>query len=339
MDMWEIVFFTVLGFILLAYGGDFVCRGASAMAIHFGISQFVIGMTIVAISTSAPELVTSLIATLDRHPEIVVGNVIGSNLVNIGLAGGLVALIKPFTITSHIIKIEIPFLCFITGYFGICAILIPIEFHLGIIFIAINVLYLYFICKKDRCENEEENVNSKISLEIDLEKALSLFIFGLLLLFSGAQLVINASVKIAHALGWSDALIGFTIVAVGTSFPEIVISLVAALRGHGAICTGNIIGSNIFNSLMITGSCALIHPIPVSTELCRTSIPFLVFLTILMGCFFVTRRKINRLEGLVLFVVFICAFSFSIYSEGRAFWAAFPNGNSKGVQPLKFLQR
>jgi cation:H+ antiporter len=311
--MWWPFLLTIFGFILLAYGGELVCRGASTMAIHFGVSQFVIGVTIIAISTSAPELVTSLIATLNRHPEIVAGNIIGSNLVNIGLAGGLVALIKPFTITSRIIEKEVPFLCFITGCFGICAIFIPMGFVLGMIFIAANVLYLYFICRNDRLIREEQNV--KINMEMDWKKALNLFIFGLLLLFFGAQLVIDASVKIAHALGWSDALIGFTIVAVGTSFPEIIISLVAALRGYGAICTGNIIGSNIFNSLMITGSCALIHPIPVSGELCRIGIPFLIFLTILMGVFFMTRREINRLEGLVLFLAFICAFSLSIYFQ------------------------
>jgi cation:H+ antiporter len=313
--MWEVVFFATLGFALLAYGGDLVCRGASAMAIRLGISQFVIGMTIVAISTSAPELVTSLIATLDHHPEIVAGNVIGSNLVNIGLAGGLVALIKPFTITSRVIEIEIPFLLIITACFGACVIFIPIGFTLGMIFIVLDIWYLYFVCKNDRWAEEESNINAQIGQEIDIWKALNLFIFGLLLLFLGAKFVIDASVEIARELGWSDALIGFTIVAVGTSFPEIVISLIAALRGYGSICAGNIIGSNIFNSLMITGVCALIHPVPVSEELGRISVPSLIFLTVLMGRFFMTKREIDRLEGLVLFLAFAFLFSISIYFQ------------------------
>jgi cation:H+ antiporter len=285
------------------------------MAVRLGISQFVIGMTIVAISTSAPELITSLIATLDNHPEIVAGNVIGSNLINIGLAGGLVALLKPFTITSRVIEIEILFLLIITICFGVCAIFIPIGFFLGIIFIVWDIFYLYFVCKSDRWVEEESNINTQIGQEIDIWKALNLFIFGLLLLFLGAKFVIDASVEIAHALGWSNALIGFTIVAVGTSFPEIVISLVAALRGYGSICTGNIIGSNIFNSLMITGVCALIHPVPVSKELSHVSIPSLIFLTVLMGRFFMTKREINRPEGFILFLSFACLFSLSIYFQ------------------------
>ncbi|MDR1590740.1 MAG: calcium/sodium antiporter [Puniceicoccales bacterium] len=313
--MWEVILFAILGFSFLAYGGDFMCRGVSAMAIRFGISQFVIGMTVVAISTSAPELITSLIATVDHHPEIVAGNVIGSNLVNIGLAGGLVALIKPFTITSRIVEVEIPFLCIITGCFGICAIFVPIGFILGIIFILLDIVYLYFVCKNDRWAKEEEDANPTVVQEIDLEKALGLSILGLLLLFMGAKLVIDSSVKIAHTLGWSDALIGFTIVAIGTSIPEIVISLVAALRGYGAICTGNIIGSNIFNSLMITGICALIHPVPVNLTLCHIGIPFLVFLTALMGRFFMTKREIDRIEGLILLLAFVGIFFLSVYFQ------------------------
>jgi cation:H+ antiporter len=313
--MWEVIFLAILGFALLAYGGDLVCRGASAMAIRLGISQFVIGMTIVAISTSAPELVTSLIATLNHHPEIVAVNVIGSNLVNIGLAGGLVAFIKPFTITSRVIEIEVPFLLVITACFSACAIFIPIGFFWGVVFIVLDILYLCFVYKSDRWVKEDSNINSETGQEVDMKKALNLFIFGLLLLFLGAKFVIDASVEIAYALGWSDALIGFTIVAVGTSFPEIVISLVAALRGYGSICTGNIIGSNIFNSLMITGVCALIHPVPVNEELGRISIPSLIFLTVLMGRFFMTKRKIDRLEGFILFLSFVCLFSISIYFQ------------------------
>jgi cation:H+ antiporter len=313
--MWEVILFAMVGFAMLAYGGDFMCRGVSAMAVRFGISQFVIGMTVVAISTSAPELVTSLLATVDHHPEIVAGNVIGSNLVNIGLAGGLVALIKPFTITSRIIEVEIPFLLLITACFGICAIFIPIGAALGIIFIVLDMIYLYFICKNDRWAKEEEDANPTVIQEIELGKAVGLFIFGLLLLFVGAKFAIDASIKIAHAFGWSDALIGFTIVAVGTSIPEIVISLVAALRGYGAICTGNIIGSNIFNSLMITGTCALIQPVPVNATLCHIGIPFLVFLTALMGRFFMTKREIDRIEGLILFLAFVGIFSLSVYFQ------------------------
>ncbi|MDR1906796.1 MAG: calcium/sodium antiporter [Puniceicoccales bacterium] len=313
--MWWPFLLTIFGFILLIYGGGRVCAGASSLAVRFGISEFIIGVTIVAISTSAPELMTSVIAALNGHPEIVAGNVIGSNLVNIGLAGGLVALIRPFTITSRIIEKEMPFLFLVTCLFGVLAIFSLIRFFVGVLLVALNILYLYFICKNDQLTEEDQNVTSKISLGIDFGKALWVFLFGLLLLFLGAHFVISGSVELAHLLGWSDALIGFTIIAVGTSFPEIAVSLIAALRGYGSICTGNIIGSNIFNTLMITGSCAIFGPVSVNLHLCHFGIPSLVFLTALMWRFFTTRRKINRLEGLILFIAFVCVFSLSIYFQ------------------------
>jgi cation:H+ antiporter len=313
--MWWYFVLTVFGFALLIYGGDRVCVGASALAVRLGISQFIIGMTIVAISTSAPELITSLVAIANHHPEIVAGNIIGSNLVNIGLAGGLVALIKPFMITSRIIEKEMSFLLLITCFFGIFAIFSPIEFFVGFLFVILNILYLYFICKNDRQVKKNSNISEKISSEINSWKALWIFFFGLLLLLLGAQFVINGSVKIARSLGWSDALIGFTLIAIGTSLPEIAISLVAALRGYGAICTGNIIGSNIFNTLMITGCCAMFDSLTVNLQLCHWGIPSLVFLTALMWRFFTTRREINRLEGAMLFVAFIYIFFLTIKQQ------------------------
>ncbi|MDR3317556.1 MAG: calcium/sodium antiporter [Puniceicoccales bacterium] len=314
--MWWPLLLSFVGFSLLIYGGDRVCAGASALAVRLGIDQFVIGMTIVAISTSAPELITSLIATTNHHPEIVAGNIIGSNLVNIGLAGGLVALIKPFTITSRIIEKEMPFLLAVTCMFGICAIFFPIGFPIGIAFVLLNTFYLYYICKYDRDRRSNDpNHSQKVTLEIHFWKAFWIFLFGLVLLLLGAQIVIDSSIDIARFLGWSDALIGFTVIAIGTSFPEIAISLVAAFRGYGAICTGNIVGSNIFNTLMIIGSCGMINVVPIDPQLCYFGIPALVFLTALIWRFFTTKREINRPEGGVLFVAFLLIFAISIYRQ------------------------
>ncbi|MDR2806742.1 MAG: calcium/sodium antiporter [Puniceicoccales bacterium] len=314
--MWCSSFLIILGFILLAYGGNCVCSGASALAFRLGVSQLVIGMTIVAISTSSPEFITSLMAALNQHPEIVIGNIVGSNLVNIGLAGGFVALVKPFTITTRITEQELPFLLLVTCIFSLCSIVMDFGSILGMAFIVLDISYMYFICKNE--EDPQTNRSKKalsVPLKINFWKALGLFFLGIFLLFLGARLVINHSVKIAHVLGWSDTLIGFTIVAIGTSSPEIMVSLVAALRGYGAICTGNIIGSNIFNTLMIVGVCALVCPLPVNGYLCYCTIPLLIFLTALMWLFFTTKREINRLEGLMLFGGFILIFSISVYMQ------------------------
>jgi cation:H+ antiporter len=312
--MWWSFWLAILGFVLLIYGGDRVCVGASALAVRLGVNQFIIGMTVVAISTSAPELLTSLLAMAKHHPEIVAGNVVGSNLVNIGLAGGFVALVKPFMITSRTVPKETSFLFFATCLFGIFSIFAPFGRGMGVVLIVLNILYLYFICKNDRLAKKEEE-SSGISVEINIWKALWLFAFGFLLLLIGAQLVIDSSVEIARGLGWSDGLIGFTLIAVGTSFPEIAVSLVAALRGYGAICTGNIIGSNIFNTLMITGCCALLGPVPVDMYLYRIGIPSLIFLTALMWRFFTKEREIGRQEGAVLFLAFVGIFLFFVYHQ------------------------
>jgi cation:H+ antiporter len=309
--MWWSFWLAILGFVLLIYGGDRICVGASALAVQLGVNQFIIGMTVVAMSTSAPELLTSLLAMTNHHPEIIVGNVIGSNLVNIGLAGGFVALVKPFMITVRTIPKEASFLFFVTCLFGIFAIFSPFGRGMGFILIVLNILYLYFICKNDRLAKGAK----RVSVEIDVWRALWLFAFGLILLLIGAQLVINNSVRIARWLGWSDGLIGFTFVAIGTSFPEIAVSLVAAIRGYGAICVGNIIGSNIFNTLMIMGCCALLKPVPVDMYLYRVGIPSLIFLTTLMWRFFTTKREIGRMEGAVLFFAFVGIFLFSVYRQ------------------------
>ncbi|MDR0590744.1 MAG: calcium/sodium antiporter [Puniceicoccales bacterium] len=310
--MWGSFWLAILGFVLLIYGGDRVCVGASALAVRLGVNQFIIGMTVVAISTSAPELITSLLAMANGHPEIIAGNVIGSNLVNIGLAGGFVALVKPFMITARTIPSEASFLFFVTCLFGIFSIFSPFGGGMGMVLVILNVLYLYFICKNGWSVKGAKGGASGISVEIDIWRALWIFAFGLVLLFIGAQLVIDSSVKIAHGLGWSDALIGFTLIAIGTSFPEIAVSLVAAVRGYGAICAGNIIGSNIFNTLMIVGCCAVLGSVPVEVGLYRIGVPSLIFLTALIWRFFTTKREIGRLEGAVLFFIFLGIFTYFV---------------------------
>jgi cation:H+ antiporter len=153
--------------------------------------------------------------------------------------------------------------------------------------------------------DKNKEISQIVASEIDLWRALRIFLFGLFLLFLGAQLVVHYSVKVARALGWSDAFIGFTIIAIGTSFPEIATSLVAAFRGYGSICTGNIIGSNIFNTLMIIGTCAIVHPLSIDAQLRYFSIFSLITLTALIHQFFIKKREIGRYEGFVLFVSYL----------------------------------
>ncbi|MDE6575806.1 MAG: calcium/sodium antiporter [Opitutales bacterium] len=300
--MWWSCFEVLLGFVLLFYGGGRVCRSASALAVALGVSRFVIGMTLVALSTSAPEFITSLLATIDHHPELVLGNVIGSNLLNIGCAAGLVALICPFPITSRVIKIEMPFLFGITFIFALLVLFSKVNLTMGVLLLLVGIVYLYCICKADISESSEAAETTKISIGF----ALASFAIGIVSLFLGAHWVVSGSLHIAQMLGWSDTWVGLTIVALGTSLPEITTSLVAALRGYGTICTGNIVGSNIFNILFVAGTCACFCPLTTSQYCIRClALPGLIFLTALLWRFFTTKREVSRFEGFLLLAIYL----------------------------------
>ncbi|MDR0417998.1 MAG: calcium/sodium antiporter [Puniceicoccales bacterium] len=308
--MYLTVILVIVGFLLLIYGGDRVCCGASAIAMRLHISQFVIGMTIVAISTSAPELITSIVAALDNHQEIVLGNVIGSNLVNIGLAGGLVALIKPFDIPFRIE--EVPFFCLISCIFGILILISELTAFEGILLCLLGFLYIIYVCRLDRrtLYPQKDRIVKKITKNIHLGRAFGTFFWGIGLLLVGAKIVIYYSIAIANKMEWSDSLVGFTIIAIGTSFPEIITSLIASFRGYGSICIGNIIGSNIFNILIVAGTSACICPLRIENRFRLFGIPFFVVLTSIMGFFLAVRRTIDRFNGLILFMLYLVSFYF-----------------------------
>ncbi|MDR1366331.1 MAG: calcium/sodium antiporter [Puniceicoccales bacterium] len=306
--MYLAIVLVIVGFLLLIYGGDRVCCGASAIAMRLHVSQFVIGMTIVAISTSAPELITSIVAALDNHQEIVLGNVIGSNLVNIGFAGGLVALIKPFDIPFRIG--EVPFFCLISCIFGILTLISELTAFEGIFLCLLGFLYIIYVCRSDRrtLYPQKDKILKKMVKKIHLGRAFGTFFCGIGLLLIGAKIVIYYSIVIANKMEWSDSLVGFTIIAIGTSFPEIATSLIASFRGYGSICIGNIIGSNIFNILIVAGASACICPLRVEARFRLFGIPSLVILTSIMGFFLATRRTINRSHGFILLVLYLVSF-------------------------------
>ncbi|UPA28448.1 MAG: calcium/sodium antiporter [Verrucomicrobiota bacterium] len=300
--MWWSCFEVLLGFVLLFYGGGRVCRSASALAVALGVSRFVIGMTLVALSTSAPEFITSLLATIDHHPELVLGNVIGSNLLNIGCAAGLVALICPFSITSRVIEIEMPFLFGVTFVFALLILFSKANLMAGALSLLVGIIYLYRICKADVLETPE----AVEAIKISVGSRLISFAVGILGLFLGAHWVVSGSLHMAQMLGWSDTWVGLTIVAFGTSLPEITTSLVAALRGYGSICTGNIVGSNIFNILFVAGTCACLCPLTTSQHCIRClALPGLIFLTALLWRFFTTKREVSRFEGFLLLAIYL----------------------------------
>ncbi len=259
------VIFLFLGLVLLYFGAEGLVRGSSSLALRLGLSPLVVGLTVVAFGTSSPELVVSLKAALDGQGAISVGNVVGSNICNIGLILGLCAIITPIATNSQVVRVDIPIMLGITAV----TLFVLADGHLGrpegILLAALLVAYVVFSIGLARrqpadalgAEFGEEVKISKRGLAVDV----LMVIGGLVLLVFGARFLVDGAVIIARTLGWSEALIGLTIVAIGTSLPELATSLVAAVKKETDIAVGNIVGSNIFNLLGILGITAIVHPL------------------------------------------------------------------------------
>ena len=289
----------LLGLILLYYGGDFLVTGSVRLSRFFKLSTFVIGATVIAFGTSAPELAVAILAALDAAPELAMGNVIGSNIANIGLVLGLTALIAPIVISPKRLKHEYPPLFLATLIILLLAWDLNIHPSEGIIMLALLALYLWrSFNQKEDFETGQEEVGLFANKGISYQFVLVLF--GLVGLISGAKFLVSGGVSIARMIGISEWFIGITIVAIGTSLPEIVASIMAARRGKGEMAIGNIFGSNIFNILMVLGITSVIHPLniqePIHPDLnIAVGITILLLVLLLLGKYF-----LKKLGGIVL---------------------------------------
>ena len=294
----------VAGLALLFYGGDFLVTGSSRLARFLKISPFVIGATVIAFGTSAPELAVAILAALDAAPELAMGNVIGSNIANIGLVLGITAMIAPIVIASKRFNREYP--PFLIAAFFILFLAWDLKIHRleGAIMVSLLALYIW------RSLSHKEELSSELEDEIgfltDKGPAFQflLIIGGLVSLVGGAKLLVSGGVSIARNIGISEWFIGITIVAIGTSLPEIVSSIMAARRGHGEMAIGNIFGSNIFNILMVLGITSLIHPLNISEPIhpdliIATGITNLLLVLILFG-----KHSLGKISGATLLATY-----------------------------------
>jgi len=315
----------VAGFILLAKGGDFLVDGSSSIAKHFNVSELVIGLTVVSFGTSAPELLVNIMASFTGSTDIALGNVIGSNICNTLLILGAAGLITPIAVQRGTVWREIPFALFISIILALLLnnffITDPGEGSLsrgdGIILLILFALFIYYIYKISVSGNdvgaagiEEEGIK-----EAGLFKSVLLILIGLAGLIGGGRLVVTGAVEIATELGVSQALIGLTIVAVGTSLPELFASVMATYRGKPDIAIGNVVGSNIFNILLVLGISSTIKEIPYPGYM---NIDLLV---VVVSCFFVfafmffgKRHRIERVEAGLLVAAYA---GYTLYLIGR----------------------
>ena len=293
----------VLGFILLLKGADWFVDGSSSIASRFGIPQLIIGLTIVAMGTSLPEAFVSITAALKSNAAITIGNVVGSNILNVGIILGITALIRPLHIQNSTIKYEMPFMILVTLVLILLGINTTISRLDGMIMWLFFLGYLYYIFKMSKNQMEETEIKKTNPLFIPL---------GLVCLMVGSNFAVDAATNIAISLGVSQRFIGLTIVALGTSLPELVTSVTAARKGNADIAIGNIIGSNIFNILFVVGSSALITPVPFESHFIIDSFVAILIGLVLYLCTKKT-RVLDKKTGILLLVTYSIYFIYLLY--------------------------
>lgn len=308
------------GGLLLYFGAEWFVAGASSLALALRIPKLLIGLSVVAYGTSTPELIVGIQAAGAGHADVALGNVIGSNITNIGLILGLAALVHPAVVDGALRRRELPVLLISTA-------LVPLLLRDGVLsrwesgaLVLLAILYTAWMIWAARSASSAANAANdaaEVAASADQAgapkpagkvKAVVMVAIGLVVLLGGGSLFVDGAVSVAHSLGMSERLVGLTIVALGTSLPELVTSLVAARRGHSDLAIGNVIGSNIFNGLICLGAAGLAGPIAVPLHTLTIELIALFAMTALAALFIRSHRIITRLEGgvlLVLYVVFL----------------------------------
>lgn len=323
------VILLALGLVLLLGGADILVRGASALAKSLGVSPLVIGLTVVAFGTSAPELAVNIMGVIRGSTDISFGNIMGSNIANIGLILGLAAIIKPLSVESTVITREIPMMILAS-----VAVLIAGSDMLlrgtgnifdrsdGLIFLLLFSVFLYYtifdVVRKRNTDPLLKQAESISQRKSSAPIGLNLFMAaaGLACLFVGGKLSVDAAAAIAESLHVPKVIIGLTVIAVGTSLPELATSLIAAWKGYTDLAIGNVVGSNIFNLLFINGLSASLRPIPVPSAGGFTDLYMMLFLSLLLFPLCITdRKRLVRWEGGVLLALYLCYNGWRIFTS------------------------
>lgn len=307
--------FLILGFFLLYFGGEFLVKGSVGFSQKFSISKLVAGITIVSFATSSPELFVSLEAIINESSDIVFGNIIGSNIANIALVLGCTALFFNIRISEKTLKIDYPFLFFATISVGyILYFLGAITFFTGLILLIILSAYLFYIITSSRKEIKEEISDAKSEENTSHIRCFIYLIVGVIMLKYGADFLVSSAIEIASLLNIEERVIAVTVIAIGTSVPELATSIVAALKKEVDLAVGNIVGSNIFNLLAVLGVTAIYKDLDIMNDKILSSDYFLmIVVTTIFGIIIYAfgKGKINRLKGGVLLLIY---FSYIYYS-------------------------
>lgn len=292
----------VIGAGILVKGADLLVDGGVGLALRSGVSHLVVGLTVVAFGTSAPELTASIVAALKGSGDICFGNVVGSNVANIALILGVTALIRPMSVNRMLIRWEIPFMIAISAATYYTGIIHKAGRTAGLVFLALFAWYLIHCFKSPVSETDVDDEKAGKSYVV----LFSLVLLGIVGLVLGGKIFVDNAQSIARTLGISDAVIGLTVVALGTSLPELATSAVAAIKGHSDLSLGNIVGSNIFNILLVLGITSTMLPFTITHDrfLFLIGLPFMMGLAVVLWLFSAMGGKISRVEAGILFAAY-----------------------------------
>ena len=303
------IFLLIFGLIVLIIGGNLLLKSAVSISMKFGIPRLLIGMTIVSLATSAPELIVSIKSAIKGSPDLAISNVLGSNIANLGLVLGITILFSPINISKSVYKKEWPIMMFSALYFLIVildGVITKIEGGILVCFLIITIISLIKLRDKNEVEDQLENEDSII-------KSIIILFFGGLFLFYGSEWFIDGAIQLANSFGISERIIGITVVSVGTSIPELVTSLVAVFNKEKSISLGNLLGSNIFNVFAVLGITSLVTPLSL---LDKNIIDFDIYVMLFFAAlilpliFFPKKLVLGRKEGLIILLFY----SFYLYN-------------------------
>ncbi|MGM8365711.1 calcium/sodium antiporter [Virgibacillus sp. W0181] len=311
--------FLIIGFGLLIKGADFFVDGSSNIARLLRVPPMIIGLTIVALGTSSPEATVSIIASLNESSGVSLGNVVGSNIFNLTLVIGITAYLAPLSVEDETVRKEIPFTLLASA-----ALLVLISDVFlqgtpenvitrsdGFVFLLFFIVFMYYafeVARKSRGDKEDKETSEDISWV----KNLIFTVLGLAGIIYGGQLVVTNSTEIAYGLGMSETLVGLTVVSFGTSLPELVTSITAALKKEGGIALGNIVGSNIFNILFVLGTASAVSPLLITDTDVFIDIVIMMVLTVILLIFSRTQYKVKKAEGVILVLFYLAYLTYII---------------------------
>lgn len=313
--VWQIVLL-IIGFVMLIKGADWFVDGAAGIADKLHIPQLIIGLTIVAMGTSAPEAAISISASVQGSADIAVGNILGSNILNILIILGITSVITPLAVQKSTVKYEIPFVIIISVIFGLIGLFDnSIGFIDGILlwvlFIA-YIAYLFIMTKKGKIQADESDDEDNDKKPKKVWQLILFGIIGIALVVFGSNITVNAATEIATMFGMSERFIGLTIVALGTSLPELVTSITAALKKNADIAIGNIVGSNIFNILFVIGTSAMITPVAYQNQFLIDSILCVATAMLLLLLVLNKDKKLKRWGGIIMLICYAGYFVYLI---------------------------